>query len=172
MIEEVWKDIEGYEGHYQVSNMGRVRRIRTRLLKPGKNFGGYSVVTLCVNAERKNVLVHRLVAKAFVPNPRNVDVVNHLDECPDNNCADNLAWVTLKENTNYGTSQKRHSETLKEYFKAHPNPACKAVRCVELGIVYPSAVEAEKRLGISRKQISACVHGKNKTAGGYHWELV
>lgn len=168
---EIWKDVEGYEGHYQVSNFGRVRRIRTRLLQPGKNKQGYSIVVLCVGEQRRTVLVHRLVAKAFVPNPRNVDVVNHLDEQPSNNRADNLEWCTLKENTNYGTSIQRMSESLKRYYKNHPPHNAKPVRCVELDIVYPTAAEAEKRLGISRKQISACVTGIHHTAGGYHWEF-
>ena len=169
---EIWKDVEGYEGHYQVSNFGRVRRIRTRLLQPGKNKHGYSVVVLCVGEKRRTVLVHRLVAKAFIPNTRGVDVVNHLDENPSNNRADNLEWCTPKENANYGTGIQRMAESLKRYYETHPPHNAKPVRCIELNIVYPTAVEAEKNLGISRKQISACVTGLHHTAGGYHWELV
>lgn len=173
MSEERWEDIEGYEQLYQVSTKGNVRRLyahHTRLLNPYKNRNGYLVVTLTKDGERKYFLVHRLVAKAFIPNPRNVAVVNHRDESTDNNCVENLEWVTQKENVNYGTARERLKASLKEHYKDHPYHNCKPVRCVESGKIYLSAVQAAKELNLNRKQISACLTGRHLSTGGYHWE--
>lgn len=119
-MKEIWKDIEDYEGVYQVSNIGRVRsldrknsigrRVSGRILQSGDNGEGYRMVVLTKNGKCKTKKVHRLVAMAFIPNPDNKPVVNHLDETQDNNNVDNLEWATVKENVNYGTGLKRMSE--------------------------------------------------------------
>lgn len=114
---EIWKDIEGYNGRYQVSNLGRVRSVdyieeinnkwgsttlrkrKGKVLKPcfdGK--GNY--IHVCLNGRSKNI--HRLVAKAFIPNPNQYDEVNHKDEDKTNNKVSNLEWCTHKYNNNYG----------------------------------------------------------------------
>lgn len=114
-MNEVWKDVKGYEGLYQVSNMGNVKsmnrfvkansnhkyqHIKERLLKLN---GGrkYTHVILCKNGTTKGYLVHRLVAEAFIPNPDNLPIINHKDENPSNNCVDNLEWCTYKYNNEY-----------------------------------------------------------------------
>lgn len=115
---EKWKNIQGYE-EYQVSNTGKVRSLDYRStsnveeLKLNTNIYGYKVVTLCKEGKPKHYSVHRLVAEAFIPNPNNYPIVNHKDENPSNNKADNLEWCTQEYNVNYGTALERRSETRK-----------------------------------------------------------
>lgn len=113
-MNEVWKPIEGYED-YLVSNLGRVKSLKfgkEKILSPGHNGWGYLDVGLCKNGQKKHQLVHRLVALAFIPNPKNLPEVNHKNEDKTNNRADNLEWVSSKENINYGTRTLRAAEKL------------------------------------------------------------
>lgn len=131
MENEIWKDIIGYEGIYQVSNRGRVKRLafdyvdsigrvshsseyirKRRQLK-----GGYGVVMLCKGSKRKMFRIARLVAMAFIPNPEHLPQVNHKDENPMNDCVENLEWCTSKYNNNYGGHGKRISQAAKERYK-------------------------------------------------------
>lgn len=107
-MEEIWKEIDNYP-NYEVSNMGQVRNKNTgKILKQGNNGKGYKHVALYNDVNRgKSTMVHRLVAKAFVPNPENLPEVNHIDECKDNNRADNLQWITSYDNINHGTHNLR-----------------------------------------------------------------
>lgn len=112
--DETWKDIEGFEGLYQVSDQGRVRNVMTgRILKQYKNNRGYFRLSLCKEGEYSSYLVHRLVAEAFIfnPNPKEYDQVNHKDEDPNNNRADNLEWCSSEYNLTYGTRAARISDT-------------------------------------------------------------
>lgn len=117
---EVWKDIEDFEGMYQISNLGRVKSLnyrhtkRERILQQRLNRYGYCHVNLYKNGKHYTFLVHRLVATAYIPNPNEKPQVNHLDECKTNNCVGNLEWMTHKENVNYGTAIERRLKTLKE----------------------------------------------------------
>ena len=117
-MKEIWKDIKGYEGLYQVSNLGNVRsmdritrdgrKIKGKNIKPHTNGNSrYLRAALCNNGKIKYENIHRLVAKAFIPNPENKPEVNHKDENPSNNLIDNLEWMTSKENSNYGTGHLR-----------------------------------------------------------------
>jgi len=108
-VEEVWKDIEGYEGLYQVSNLGRVRSFHGDSEKIMKQTlqKGYLRITLLKNKKQKRFLSHRLVAQAFIPNPENKPQVNHIDEDKTNNRVDNLNWMTSKENNDWGTRKSR-----------------------------------------------------------------
>ena len=116
MSNEIWKDIEGYEGLYQVSNKGRVKSFhgKGRIMKPGTHPLGYKVVPLTKDGETNTKQVHRLVAQAFIPNPENLPVINHKDENPSNNNVENLEWCTQKYNLNYGTCQERKKKTRAE----------------------------------------------------------
>ncbi len=110
--EEIWKDIEGYEGYYQVSNMGRVKSLdrvvphgrcgtitrKEKILKHG-NSKGYDMVVLCVEHKRKAITVHKLVAEAFISKKESHMQVNHIDGNPKNNVVSNLEWCTSQENT-------------------------------------------------------------------------
>src|SRR6266498_3180209 len=113
-MEEIWKDIQGYEGYYQISSLGRVKSLsRSLKIKYGyritkekimiNKFGtfGYSHITLCMFNSSKIFLVHRLVAKAFIPNPNNYPQVNHIDGNKQNNLIENLEWATKSMNAKH-----------------------------------------------------------------------
>lgn len=109
-MEEVWKKVVGYEDLYEVSNIGRVRSLRRNkiLSTPNRIAGrGYPFLYLYRNGKRDSQMVHRLVAKAFIPNPNNYDEVNHKDEDATNNVVTNLEWCTHSYNMNYGTRNYR-----------------------------------------------------------------
>ena len=109
--DEIWKDVVGWEGLYQVSSFGRVKSFRRKephLLSACVGKHGYRVVLLYNgNGQRKNERVHRLVAQAFIPNPNNYPYINHKDEDKTNNQVENLEWCTAKYNNNYGTYIER-----------------------------------------------------------------
>lgn len=118
-MEEIWKDIQGYEGLYQVSNLGRVKSLgrsgkgcslEDRVLKPMINDDGYELVNLkSSNHIAKWHSVHRLVAIHFIPNPNDYKEINHKDEIKNNNTVSNLEWCTRKYNVGYGTVKERQS---------------------------------------------------------------
>ena len=119
-MKEIWKDIQGYEGLYQVSNFGKVKSFRAStkfgkpeemLLKPSLINSGYYVVTLYKQKEKHKFQIHRLVAETFIPNPLCLPCVNHKDEDKLNNSVENLEWCTYQYNNNYGTARIRASET-------------------------------------------------------------
>ena len=120
-IEEIWRDVVGFEGIYQVSNTGIVRRIypnRTKTLKQCRA-GGYTnkeylYVSMSANGKYRSSSVHRLVAEAFIPNPDRLPQVNHKDEHKTNNCADNLEWCTASYNNRYGTKISRGVDAMKK----------------------------------------------------------
>ena len=98
-MKETWKDINNYEGYYQISNLGRVRNIKyNRFLTNHLNHKGYNRTCLCKNSKQKVMRIHRLVAEAFIPNPESKQEVNHKDFDKTNNKVSNLEWVTGKEN--------------------------------------------------------------------------
>ena len=124
-MNEEWRPIEGYEGLYEVSNLGRVRSLdmyvksrygnyrlhKGKVLSPTKDRYGYLTVTLNCNGKSKTIKIHRLVAQAFLPNPDNLPQVNHRDENPSNDNVDNLEWCNAKYNSNYKTRNIRIRET-------------------------------------------------------------
>lgn len=163
---EEWKDIVGFEGLYQVSDYGNVRSVRSgKLLKPFKKDSKncYLKVWLCKEGKQKTKFVHRLVAEAFIPNPHHLPEVNHKSECPALNVACLLEWTTHKENTNYGTRNQRISDT-----KSIAINQCD--RDGNFIRQWKSAMEVERQLGIRHQNISLCLKGRLKTAGGYGWQ--
>ena len=115
---EIWKDVNGYEGLYKISNHGEVWSERKQgLLKKGKCGREYYRVVLNKNKEKKYFDVHRLVAISFIDNPFKKKCVNHIDENKTNNHYSNLEWVTHKENANHGTAIERRKETIKNSSK-------------------------------------------------------
>ena len=112
-MNEIWKDIEGYEGLYQVSSFGRVKRVTTgRILKGSKDKDGYLVVGLYKNNTKSTKKIHRLVAQAFIPNHEHKPEINHIDEDKTNNKVSNLEWITRKENLNHGTRNERAGKAI------------------------------------------------------------
>ena len=139
---EIWKDIKGYEGFYQISNKGNVkslRRDRERILKSEIGKRGYPYVVFSVGGKRKTFKIHRLVAENFVPNPNNFPQVNHKDENKTNNSVENLEWCTSEYNCNYGTRNSRLSSP---------------VICIELNKTYNSIKEASKDLNIQQEKLT------------------
>ena len=101
-MKEEWRDIEGYEDWYEISNLGRVRSIDNRkILKTNFSKDGYERVTITKDKITRNMSIHRLVAKAFIPNPYKLPQVNHIDGDKTNNNVDNLEWCTNQENHNH-----------------------------------------------------------------------
>lgn len=114
-MEEVWKPIAGFEGKYEVSNLGQVRRLPAnnmpmKMVPQMTTFDGYAKVGLYKDKRTRGYYVHRLVATAFIPNPNNLPLVNHKDETTLNNVVDNLEWADVMYNNNYGKSRERMSK--------------------------------------------------------------
>jgi hypothetical protein len=112
---EIWKDIKGYVGIYQISNLGNVRNAKTlRILKPVINKKrGYNIVNLCHNGKIKTVTIHRLIALAFIPNPENKTCIDHKNNDKKDNKIINLRWCTTKENSMNALIGKRNTSTIK-----------------------------------------------------------
>lgn len=165
MNKEIWKDIEGYEGLYQVSNLGRVKSFprngtikEERILKPNK-VGGYLQVALQNHKNRKYKKVHRLVAETFIPNLENKREVNHIDGDKTNNCVENLEWVTTSENQLHSNYVLKHN--LKPILQYDLNGTF--IKEWEANMI------ASKELNIFGSNITECCRGRRKTAGRYIW---
>lgn len=164
-MEEVWKDIEGYEGLYQISNLGNVKGIKRKgssgcKLRPALRKDGYMQVSLRKEGKDSSYLVHRLVAIAFLPMTNEKNQVNHKDGNRTNNILENLEWCTPQENT-------LHShDVLKKNTRQ--------VMCVETGVIYPSIRSAARSIGYDNATIQRICAGKgrSKTAKGFHWRYV
>lgn len=125
---EIWKPVVGYDGVYEVSNIGRVKRLvgyhcwKDRVLRQNLVRGNYCMVILSVNDDKKPSPVHRIVAKAFIPNPLNKPFINHKDANPKNNCVDNLEWCTQSENIKHAVKLGRMKCNFPKYSKEnHPS---------------------------------------------------
>lgn len=153
---EVWKNVVGYEDFYQISNYGRIRNKNGHILKPS-NTGGYCHISLRYG-RKKEVLIHRLVAEAFIPNPFNYKYVNHKDENKLNNNFENLEWCTAKYNATYGKGSLARNQRVIQY-----DLDGNALK------FWDSIKEASDILEICRQGISSCCRNIKKTAGGYAW---
>lgn len=177
MKEEIWKDIENYEGIYQISNLGRIKSLsrknyiynckankeilintKEKILNGYFDKDGYKRVCLFKEEKRYYPFIHRLVAKAFIDNPYNYPCVNHKDENKSNNCINNLEWCTTYYNNNYGSRNKRIAKEVKQY-DLNNNFIKK----------WDSIAMAGNFLKIDCSAITKCCKGKQKTSGGYIW---
>lgn len=177
--EEKWKDIIGYEGLYQVSNLGRVKSLNYRNTGEEKirklviDKYGYFVIPLRVNGKSKQHFVHRLVALTFIPNPDNLPQIDHINTDRTDNRVENLRWCTAKENSNnpltidkkrknprYGvTGVNNVSSTVVMQF-SNDGKFIKKWNCI---------TDVQRELGINRGNVIKCCKGKRKSAGGYIW---
>lgn len=161
-MEEIWKDIKDFDG-YQVSSLGRIKSFKQdkdgKLLKIAVGNRGYSVVSLHKDGKGYRKTIHRLVLENFLPIP-NMDSmeVNHKDENKQNNCLENLEWLTHKDNVNYGTGKERSARKQAQ-----------KIMCVETGEIFDSMRIASEKSNINYGNISSACSNPNRTAGGFHW---
>lgn len=170
-MEEVLKDIPGYEGRYKISSYGRVFSCKIgNFMSLKNNTNGYPAVLLCKQGKKHYVTVHRLVAKAFIPNPNNYPCVNHKDETRDNNNVENLEWCTTKYNINYGTCKEKIAR--KRYGNRHAieRPVYQIDKqSGEIINEFSTIKYASKVTGINRGNICLVCRNKILSAGGYYW---
>lgn len=180
-MEEIWKDINGYEELYKVSNLGRVKSLgngnsntsKMKILKPIINKTGYLSVSLCKNSNVKIKLIHILVAEHFIENSKNKTIVHHIDHNKKNNNVSNLMWVTNKE----------HFDLHPEFINSAINITSKKInQYTKEGVfvkTFISSMEAERETGIGHSDIIRCCRGgyfkkgkweNKKTAGNYIWK--
>lgn len=167
-MKEEWQDIAGYEGLYQVSNLGRVKSLnygrtgKEKILSPGNNWG-YQMVSLYKNGIRKQFKIHRLVAETFIPNPDNFSQINHRDENRKNNRVNNLEWCSVQYNLTYNN---RHIKATRKL--------AKKIGCFKDGklIKVYDAVRDVKKAGFHDGNVCSALKGRRKSAGGYHWQYL
>lgn len=184
MIEEVFKDILGYEGLYQISNYGRVkslkrknifycglrkeyaeRPVKEKILSISKSNRGYLQVCLTKNGKYKTFLVHRLVAQTFIPNPLNKLTVNHIDGNKENNCVNNLEWATSSENIKHAFTigiKEIHNKLKVNQYDLEDN-FIKTWNCI-------TDFLKANNINLKSSNISMCCKGKRPTAYGYKWK--
>jgi len=161
---EVFKDIEGYEGIYQISNQGRVKSQmfgKEKILKP-QDFKGYKVICLHKYKKVKRFLVHRLVGGAFIPNIENKPTINHINGIKNDNRLDNLEWATYSENRQhaYDNGLQRPYKRNEYHKKKLREKASKIVIDQSTGIFYDSCKEASESLGFNRNTFTKWLNGR------------
>jgi hypothetical protein len=176
---EVWKDIIGVEGCYQISNLGRVkslerytengRHVLERILKTRVNKQGYEYVSIQKNNKRVSIKIHRTVAQAFILNPSNFLEVNHKDENKLNNCVDNLEWCDRRYNANYGTAMARAAKTRADNHILEINQYTLDGKFIKRWRS-PIDIERASNKKMRATNIIACCRGKYKTSYGYIWK--
>ena len=175
-MEEIWKPVVGYEGVYEVSNMGRVkslerkvpkgdgeRTVKERILKLRTDRYGYLTVGLYAGGKPKKFLVHRLVCQTFHENPDNKPQVNHINEDKTDNRACNLEWCTCKQNINHGTAKERSAKNRSKSVGQYTLDG-------ELVKIWASTMEVERQAGFNHGNICNTVRGKYKQAYGFIWK--
>lgn len=177
-MDEIWKDIKGFEGLYQVSNLGRVkglnrvsldkRHLPDRILTGSVYSTGYVVVKLRVNGIAKRFSMHRLVAEHFIPNPKNLPIINHKDENKLNNRWDNLEWCTQQYNATYGNAKTKALSTFK---KNHSRTVYQFTLSGEFICQYDSISSAAESTNTCRSEVCSCCNMEKNviSANGFMW---
>lgn len=160
---EEWRDIDGYNGFYQVSNTGKVRSMvfrnnqafiqRIKELKTVTNDKNRVHISLYKDGKRKNIAVHRLVAKAFIPNDENLPEVNHIDGNPSNNVVTNLEWCTRKQNAKHAYDHDLNR--FKTFNESHKK---KVIR--DDGVLYESIRECAREIGVTQRSLNDVLQGR------------
>lgn len=186
-MEEIWKDIHGYEGLYQISNLGNVKTLHygqkvsnnhwketsSRLLKQKTSTSGYQRVELYKKDSRKCFYVHRLVAMAFLDNPENKPQINHKDGNKLNNCVDNLEWATSSENLKHAAQTGLRINPMLGK-KGKKSPLAKPVIQYDLDgnfvAYWHSVADVARAFNTKITTICACTNGRHKSSKGYIWK--
>lgn len=168
---EQWKPVKNFEGLYEVSSVGRIRRTDGRILKTNTKKNGYEIVCLHRECTKKTMHVHRIVATAFYGEPQKGMVVNHINCCPNDNRVENLEWVTQSRNIKYAYELGRAE-----------NVARKRILCVETNEVFYSSIPAaawimrtkktSKNIETVARTIRTACGARRETAYGYHWKHI
>lgn len=177
-MEEVWKDVAGYEGRYMVSNLGRFKSLRYRghdgekIMRSTKHHSGYKIIRLG-NNPRKIYSVHILVAKAFVENPNGKPYVNHIDGNKENNVYNNLEWVTARENTVHAIYMGLFPESERDPYVASGKYKKKRLLQYDLNgnllKEWSSCLQAANAYGCNSASLTRCAKGEVKSCSGYNW---
>ena len=195
-MNELFVDIKGYEGFYQISNLGTVKSlehsiirsngvkqtVKERIVKPALVKSGYYTVSLWRNGKQDSRLLHRLIAEHFIPNPDNKPFIDHIntDRTDNTVCLNddgsvnyektNLRWVTPKENNNNPITRNKHKHkynvTSYGFNNGHSKPVVRLAKGDEKDVVFPNAFSTNTR------RVGPCCKGERKTAGGYKWQYV
>lgn len=175
---EIWRPVKGYEGLYEVSNKGRIRSLdRIAIFKDGRsrkyygkvleiktvNNSGYLTVGLHNNGKQKTLLVHRVVAEAFIDNPNRYPEVNHIDQDKLNNRIENLEWCTHIKNVNHGDEIERGAAKQRRNFRQLDMDG-------NLIRVWSGFKKMERETGFQRKSVYDCCIGKRDSYKGFRWE--
>lgn len=183
--EEIWKDVSGYEGLYQISNYGRLKSFKAdpkgRVMSLSRRDGDYfRVVLQGVGKKRKSISVHRLVAEHFIPNIENFPQVNHIDGNRQNNMVSNLEWCSAKQNIHHAMMiRPQMIAGMVHYNKVvRPKPVVQISKNGEIVGRYSTAIEASRRTGVCARDILMVANHTEfkpghvrKTAGGYRWSF-
>lgn len=187
-MNEIWKPIEGTDGKYEVSNTGKVRSLnykqtgKAKELTPSEKAGGYLQLRVKIDGKLKTVVIHRLVAEAFVPNPDGKPEVNHINGNKKRNYADNLEWVTRSENIQHAVdsglrdrvavaASKRGKVWIRELHKMQKTPVIAINVSTGERTEFQSQQEAAEALHLQKGHISSVIHGKRRQTGGYTFVL-
>lgn len=195
-MNELFVDIKGYEGFYQISNLGTVKSlehsiirsngvkqtVKERIIKPSLGKNGYYTISLWRNGKGKGFQIHRLIAEHFIPNPENKPYIDHINTDRTDNTVwlnedgsinyekTNLRWVTPKENNNNPITRNNHKHkynvTSYGFNNGHSKPVVRLAKGDEKDVVFPNAFSTN----ICR--VGPCCKGERKTAGGYKWQYV
>lgn len=191
-MNEIWRDVKGYEGLYQVSSLGNVRSLdrykennrgrylqKGRILRKSYDKDGYSMVGLYKNGKSCSKKVHRLVAQTFIPNPKNKPTVNHKNGIRDDDRVSNLEWATMSENQLHAFRVLKRKPVVpnKKQIEKCSKSKYKRVIQYEIQIIikekarYRSIKDAEKTTGINCTSISRCCRKKQEKTGRYIWRF-
>lgn len=182
-MKEIWKPIKGYEGYYEISSYGRLRSC-DRIIVQGKNFlhlkgrfmcpsicrsTGYYITTLSRNGIKKRKLLHRLIAKAFIPNPDNKPMIDHINGVRTDNGIENLRWCTNRENLTFPIASENRIKCKAPISKKVAQIDRYTQKVIK---VFRSTGEVHRQLGFKSPNISRCCRGEKPTAYNYIWRYV
>lgn len=163
--EEIWKSVKDFENLYEISNLGRIKSLyfnKEKILKPRLTLDNYYQIDLCKNKKIYKKYIHRLVAEAFIPNPNNLPIINHIDENSKNNVISNLEWCDSKYNNNYGNCKNKISEANSIKINQYDLNGNFVKQWLGINNI-------SRCLKINKGNICMCCKGKRNNAGGYIW---